>query len=589
MRTLLLLAFIVSGFFFPAAQVLACSYGGDQGSMERYIELADLVVSASVEFVDELGKNGVLQVDRYFKGSGGEFLPLVYFRPAVFYADTVRDYDNGCLTIGPWGVELSEGESGYFALYANGDGTYDYSSVTMWIPGDIDRYGYQWPTDGMVDFYIDSRSEWYAEAPLPIPDFEALLLEMSKQEETVVPDDGKYPLMRFLNITTESGKRYRLNPDFSVTWLDPDKWPIAISNDGSHLMFRLEMDELGFQYLSLVRKELHPCPYCQPLGSAIVGGGRALSTGAYSNDGWLEPVKGWHATFSPDSNFVAVQERNDLLIYMFDNWSLAEYEYGRLMGMEVVAGQRVWWHLSFVWAEPLAWSADSTTIAYQDSRGIWHWDFFEETHPQLVLPGDGSNELLDISNSGRYIRYSHDESWSLIDVESGKTYERAIATPDERNLIFVQPSYPKGTVTLFSGRENHYRKAWRTCHAPLSDCPIHVVYPYNPIDIFEYQPGWIGLVSRRDIQLFPWYLSMEEGRLHVGAEPPQAINAFDYDKMYNRPAIAYGDYKLGLSFSWDYSKMLSEEARYEFLDLQNYLDSPIVDLEWGQPVFLDRR
>ena len=212
-----------------------------------------------------------------------------------------------------------------------------------------------------------------------------LLLQLSGNDSTAKPVNDDYPLPRYLNITTESGKRYRLNPDRSVTWLDPAKWPIAISNDGSHVMYRLERDELAFQYLALVKKELHWCPYCQPLGSTTVGGGGALSVTSYSYDGWLEPVKGWFAQFSPDSNFVAVQDRNELLIYMFNNWTMEEY------GLWPPDGQ---WRLSPVSApggilplreEPMAWSADSSTIAYQDSRGIWHWDLFEQTHPQLVL------------------------------------------------------------------------------------------------------------------------------------------------------------------------------------------------------------
>ena len=583
MRSLLILSFICATILSSSPIASACG-GYEATPIDGMVEFSELVVSASVEYVDKLAKNVILKVDRYFKGSGGKYLAVVNYRPAVYHADTVRDYDHGCLSIGPWNTRFRKDEYGYFALQANHDGTYGYYSESVWIPGDVLKYRKLESTEGLVEFFLYSRSEYELETPAPVDEFEDLLLQTSNRSETTPPVGNNYPLMRYLNITTESGKRYRLNPDFSVTWLDPAKLPIAISNDGSHVMFRLEMDELAFQYLALVRKELHWCPYCQGVGSATIGGS-ALSVGAYTYDGWLEPVKGWYATFSPDSNFVAVQERDQLLVYMFDNWSLAEYEYGQMMGMEVVAGQHVWWD-PFFGEEPLAWSADSTTIAYQDSRGIWHWDIFEETHPQLILPGDGSKELLDVSKSGRYLRYSHDETWSLIDVETGEIHERAIATPDERNLIFVQPSYPEGTVVLFNGRENHYRKAWRTCQAPLSKCPIHIVYHDEPIDIFEYQPGWIGLVSRNSVELFPWYLSMEESQLRILAEPPAAINAFDYDQIYNVPAIAYGEYTIGLGFTGDIDKTSDEEGLYTPVNLQGELDSPIFDLEWGQPVFL---
>lgn len=583
-----LLLFALATIVLLSLQSPASACGGYEFSpLEDVVQWRDLVVSATVDYVDKLGANFILKVDRYFKGSGGSYLPVVYWRPAVYYADTVRDYDHGCLNIGWGGRRFRRGDYGYFALKSNNDGTYDYSRESVWIPGDVDQFGHDGPTDGMVNFSMYSRFPGRVDAPLPLSGFEALLLQLSDSEASAAPVDDSYPLRRFLTITTESGKRYRLNPDFSVTWLDPDWWPEAISYDGSHVMFRQKDHELAFQYLALLRKELWSCAECELLDYRYVNGGHAWSEISLAYDGWLQPVKGYHAQFSPDSNFVAVQDANELLIYMFDNWTLAAYEYGQVMGIEVVARQQVWWNVSKEEAAPLAWSADSTTIAYQDDRGIWHWDIFEEMHPQLVVPGDKNNELLDVSNRGRYLRFGHDETWSLIDVRTGETFERAIATPDERNLIFVRSSYPAGTVTARAGRKNHYRNSWRDCHAPLSKCPIHIVEPLYPIEFFEYQPGWIGLVTRRAVKLFPWYLSMEESRLSVVVEPLLSIKAFDYDAMYNLPATAYGDYNILFGFTTDLGKGPNEKGRNAAINLRGPIDSRIVDIKWGQPVFLE--
>ena len=413
-------------------------------------------------------------------------------------------------------------------------------------------------------------------------------MQLTGSESTIRPEGDDYPLPRYLNITTESGKRYRLNPDRSVTWLDPDKWPIAISNDGSHVMYRLERDELAFQYLALVKKELHWCPYCQPLGSVTVGVGGALSVTGYSYDGWLEPVKGWFAQFSPDSNFVAVQDRNELLIYMFNNWTMEEFYYGRLMGKEVVAAQRVWWDPSFG-EEPMAWSGDSSTIAYQDSRGIWHWDLFEETHPRLVLADLEDETLLDISRSGRFLRYSHGETWILLDVKTGETHERAIATPDERNVIQLLSTAPSHMSGGFSGKRGAEYSSWRSCQAPLSNCPARIEYPDTLLEYFEFQRGWIGLVSRDSVQVYPWYLSMQESHLSIVVSPPATIQAFDYDSLNDLPATAHNDYMISLGFTIDIDKAPDEEAHYAPIALRDHLDSPIVDLEWGQPIFYEGR
>ena len=531
MRKLLIVAFIAAAFLLPLPQVMACATGGDNVTpINRMVEYADLVVSGRIEFVDKLRGNYVLEVDRYFKGDGDKFLSIVNWRPAVYFADTVRDYDHGCLSFSPGRSRTRRDDVGYFALKANGDGTYGFYYGSVWIPGDVAHWRELESTEGLVEFVRPWQSEIELESPAPVAAFEALLMQLAGKEKTTEPEGDDYPLPRFLNITTQSGKRYRLNPDRSVTWLDPARWPIAISNDGSHVMYRLERDELGFQYLALVKKELHWCPYCQPLGSSTVGGGRALSVTGYSHDGWLEPVKGWFAQFSPDSNFVAVQDRNELLVYMFNNWTMEEYGYGRLMGMEVVAGQRVWWDPTF-YQEPMAWSADSSTIAYQDSRGIWHWDLFEETHPLLVLADPEGEKLLDISRSGRFLRYSHGETWILLDVETGDSHERAIATPDERNVIQLLPSAPSHRSGGFSGKRESTVSRWRSCQAPLSNCRARIEYPDTLIEYFEFQPGWIGLVSQDSVQVFPWYLSMQESHLSIMISPPAAIQAFDFDSL----------------------------------------------------------
>ena len=575
MRRWLMFAFLCAACFTSSSLTMACG-GYEVTSIEPMVEFSELVVSGRIVFVDDFGKNFVLQIDRYYKGSGGQYLPIVKIRPAVYY-DTARDYDHGCGDLGWWGRKFQEDQYGYFALQANHDGTYNYYFESIWIPGDVDRYRNDGLAEGMVDFHIHRQSDLQVEAPLPIAEFESLLLQLSEREKPVLPATSDYPLFRFLNIITESGKRYRLNPDRSVTWLDPAKWPIAISNDGSHVMFRLERDELAFQYLDLEKKEPVRRPDCGPLGCITVDDEGAL------------PIKGWYAQFSPDSNFVAVQDRNELLIYMFDNLTLEKFGYGRLMSMEVIASRRVRWD-PFFGEEPMAWSADSTTIAYQDSRGIWHWDIFEETHPKLVLPDAGDETLLDISRSGRYLRYSHNETWSLLDIKTGEARKRAIATPDERNLILVWSRPRSYMVDGFSGKRYSYlHNAQRTCLAPLSNCPVSIESPDDPFDFFEFQPGWIGLVSRNSVQVYPWYLAMEESHLSILVNPPSPILAFDYDDLYNLPAIAYDDYMIAVGFTTDLDKGPNEEGLYSPINLSGQIDSPIVEVEWSQPVFLERR
>ncbi len=602
MHRLLILALFCATLLLRLPQTLACG-GYEITGIDRMVEFADVVVSGRVKNVDDLGNNFILKVERYFKGSGSAYLPIVGTRPAWFYADTVRNYSNGCYNVRQK-FEFREDDYGYFALMARSDATFYYWFESVWIPGEefYERtntvlFRYEPRSEDSVAFFPYGRPELELESPLPVRQFESLLLKLSDQSQAAAPKSQSYPLMRFLYLTTESGERYRLNPDYSVTHLDPEKFPVAISNDGSHIMFRLDYDELAIQYMDRVKKAIHPCAYCEALGNLSVGSGRTLSTGDYSTNGWLEPIKGWYARFSPDSNFVAVQESDRLVIYMLDNWMHEQYGYGQEMRLTVVAGQTVWWHPHYTetWdhyledREPLEWSADSTTLAYQDERGIWRWDIFEETHPQLALATNYGNRLLDISRSGRYVRYGHDETWSLIDVTNGESYERAIATPDERNLIFIKPAFPKHTVTVAAGRKSYARDTSRRCRAPLTQCPINVTFAEEPIEVFEYQPGWLGLVSSSGIMIFPWQLAMEEGGLNVATEREQTIKAFDFDGKNGIPAIAFDAYSISFHFSDRYSRMRPDYGRFNAVNLENELDSPIVDLEWGQPIFYEGR
>ena len=573
MRRIMFLAICLIILFALVPQAFACG-GGEVTPIEHMVEYSDLVVSGRIVFVDDIGGNFVLHVDRYYKGSGGQFLSIVNIRPAFYYADTARDYEHGCGNLGYWGRKFRQGQSGYFALQSDHDGTYYYYYESVWLPGDVHSYRQLDTPDDYVEFITSYHSDYDFESPALVNEFEEILLLLTGNEQAAPPVGDHYPLMRYLNITTESGKRYRLNPDRTVTWLDPARYPIAISNDGSHVMFRLAEDELAIQYLSLEIEELARHSDCEPFACAAVDRDSAL------------PVKGWHAQFSPDSNFVAVQDRSELLIYMFNNWMMDEYGYGRLMGMEAVAGQRVQWHPQYG-EESMAWSADSSTIAFQDSRGIWHWDIFEETHPQLVLAASEDEALLDISRSGRYIRYSDNGSWRLLDVETGKTRERAIAAPDESSLIVFRFGKPSYLVAGFSGKR--MTGGWRKCMAPLSNCPVLIQAAYVPFKFFEFQPGWIGLAARGGVQVYPWHLAMEEGHMTILVDTPTSIIAFDYDELYNLPATAYGDYIITFGFSTDLKKGPNEEGFYAPINLRLALDSPIVDIEWGQPVFYQRQ
>ena len=98
MHRLLILALFCATLLLRLPQTLACG-GYEITGIDRMVEFADVVVSGRVKNVDDLGNNFILKVERYFKGSGSAYLPIVGTRPAWFYADTVRNYSNGCYNV----------------------------------------------------------------------------------------------------------------------------------------------------------------------------------------------------------------------------------------------------------------------------------------------------------------------------------------------------------------------------------------------------------------------------------------------------------------------------------------------------------
>ena len=59
---------------------------------------------------------------------------------------------------------------------------------------------------------------------------------------------------------------------------------------------------------------------------------------------------------------------------------------------------------------------------------------------------------------------------------------------------------------------------------------------------------------------------------------------------YSRPAVAFwANLRLILAISANLSINMTTKERADLDNLSEHLDSPIVDLEWGQPIFYEGR
>ena len=555
-------AFFLSAMFLLLVLVplktLACS-GYPYFGVNDLPEM-ELLVRATVIDADDRGFNAVIRAEEYYKGEGPQLLTIVRYPVSLATGRLVRGYDTGCLYAGR-GHKWRPGTQGYFGLLSNDDGTY------------TDRNGgtaHFYPWQGQIA-YEEGHTEGFAlefDRPLVISeeDFVAKLLEHGGREEPLEPTiDGilRYPLMRYLMIRTENGTRYQVNPDRSVQQL-PEGAPLAISPDGAHVAFRSDEGGIAFHY---IWTDKH----------------------TYSESGGIR-VDGSDLAFSSDSNLVAVWGESRLDIYYFHNgaWSWL-HGYGTGMGMTHIAGVDL--AGSGADSTNVIWSSDSSTIAWQDGERIWRWNLFEESEATEVASATDAEylQLIDLSTQGRYLRYREADNWTLVDSRTGERHRNALASPKEQFIIFVNHE----TLPIDDWRDTD------GCKPPLkANCAIDIgTYESRPLQVFPYQMELLGVTICGPEACYiagtTWHPSIDDNENgFVGGRYIEdyisELRQIAYDPFYDQPAVLRGDYQIELAF---YDSRLFEEAAnlpyLDYLDLETVLDSPISEIEWGQPIFYD--
>ena len=533
---------------------------------ERYpFDMADLsemelLVRATVLEADERGYSAIIQVEDYYKGEGPKLLTVSRYNVGLETGHSVRGYDTGCLFDG-YGRQWRTGSTGYFGLSRNYFETYtDYHYAAA--------HYYVW--EGRITDYDRETASfawaWDEEEAMSEEEFIAELLEMGGREAPIAPTiEGvvRYPLMRYLSITTESGTRYQVNPDRSLTAVDSET-ALFISPDDSHVAVRVDDDTLGFYYV-------------WPLG--------------YTPEHYEQTVKvpGHDLQFSNDSHMVAVWDESHLAIYLFRNKGQGHFlQWGVGMQLDLIASATL---QTYDLASAFAlWSADSSTIAWQDASGVWRWNLYEDAEPELVADADAveGSKLLDLSDSGRYVRYGSGEGWTLYDSKTHEKFANALAAPGDRHLIFVNSENPP--------IDNWYEK--ESCTPPLrQNCAVHMEFlRQKTVHVFPYQMELLGLVTcDTDCHVWArsWHPAIKHDKTGIHSnryisETMAKLRQIAYDPTYNQFAILRDDYLV--EFDFYKSQLFEDEERLpylDYLDLESKVDSRIASIEWGQPIFYD--
>ena len=536
--------------------VNACS-GYFSFSAEDLPEM-DLLVRATVIDADDRGYSAVIRVEEYYKGEGPVLLTVMRYNVGLETGNGVRGYDTGCLYDG-YGHTWRPGSTGYFGLKHN-----SYQTFTDSYYGSAHFFA----TEGEVPFHeVTHLGLWGPPTIVSEDEFAAKLLLAGEQDQPTEPTSNevdRYPLMRYLMITTEQGTRYQVNPDRSVTVVD-EATAHFISPDDAHVAWRIDDDTLGFYYV---------WPY-------------ANTEEAYEQ---MIKLPGRDLRFSNDSHMVGVWDDAQLSVYMFRHGGPGDYlDWGFGMQMDKIAITSL--QIADGGSAVVQWSADSSTIAWQDDTGIWRWDLYNDAEPALVVDASSlkSARLLDLSESGRYVRFLNGDGWTLFDSETGESFANALAASGDRHLIFVNSD--DAPIRYWGDRGN--------CKPPLrQNCAIHLgIRDVETITVFPYQMELLGLIGCTGtdcrVEGLSWHPANDnEYRDKIGGRYIDAnisdLRQIAFDPAYNQPAILRGDYQIEFSF---YDSYYFDEPKYlpylDYLNLEGIVDSPIASIEWGQPTFYD--
>jgi hypothetical protein len=245
----------------------------------------------------------------------------------------------------------------------------------------------------------------------------------------------------------------------------------------------------------------------------------------------------------------------------------------------------------------VAWSADNTTLAWQDGAGLWHWNLFDQAAAQQVLDAEavealpGNGTLQDVSRDGRFLRLGTPPRWALVDVTTGEVHRNAIATPNEQTLVYFDDGSDEARVAQDEQR----------CTAPLrATCAVYVPTDRTLQHIFYYEMNLLGMVSCHQesgeqvcfVDIASWYPSIVTPNW-IGRDWldlfMRDVRQIRYDVDYHQPAVVVGDSQVYLQFYAIYETDEPEYAPYlDIIDFADESDSPIASIEWGQPVFFSR-
>lgn len=453
--------------------VYACS--GGSANLRQLAEYAEVIVHGHMVQTDEIGQNGVLQVESYLKGEAGlEFILLGLYPPPMYDEFNERPTSGGCFHGVP---PLQYGDEIIIFLNRNADGSYALASRGIGNPAyypfpepdsviavqhvasiplpektpdpNLDpRLNRVYTTDvDYVPLGLQTGETVMAEGVIYLtrPSFAALISTTVGKEAVSPLLDMPYPTVAPLLAHTSDGKTYLVPVDGA----DP---------------YEVTLDDLRTIRRDKLRCTTVGCTAWSPNGidHATIET-HENSTKHYLNVTYNHTVDGSAIVFSVANDAAAVWVEQDngsiqLQIYTLTyhrlRWQDSPFVLLTRFELQADAVSR--------WLGSGAWSPEGRFFAFSDDRGVWLWDVFTpDAQPQALL--DEALNVTEFSPRGRFLSLRQDTNIDT-DVEMPEfhldliTKERLPAgaiSPDDRVLIPLN-----GEPQLMYLTPNRVRQMW---------------------------------------------------------------------------------------------------------------------------------
>lgn len=554
-RLLILLPLLMLCLFYEVDDAAACSGGGGPVSLLNNAPHNEVVVFGTI--VESSAGNAIIDVQSYLLGEGERYLLIYESRPGNWIAKTIRHYDFGCRYFGYY---ASVGQQVYVGLNRNDNGTYSVNHDGFYFMQSVEfnddseyivnyqRYDGE-VGDGALDF---NRVETHTAS---ISEFNLMVEQFTGQAPTPPTiNNADYPSneprlhSRVLNITSQNGTQYVLPVDlrsaFQVTSSCTDRCPIY-SPDYSHALYPVPENPNTFVlwYASF---------YPPEFGQATI------------YDDYIAPSFSADAVlFSPDSSLLLSWLGDEIIGYDLHTETMTTRGYlpqiNEIFRVHLTTSEEYS-------AESLyglgAWSGNSRVIAFWDADGLKLLDLLSLTEPRLLVESELIPPELELSQSGRYVRFGDHQEWILLDTVSDVAQNNTLVSPDETYFVqfrestedeeLMETSFNQ-VMAVSSGSEI---VDWYWLSSDRLQAIICENGDRNQCRIYGYYHN-----DRYMDYSFPLQM--------LTLEPLRQVV---YDEIFDKFVMQFGDYTI-----------IRDDPR--IIDLTNIIDSPIAHIEWGEPLW----